>query len=587
MNSPSNPEALYARATCETPQPRQTRHAQNWILNPLQDALLIIGAPLIILTFALAMFQVKGAADATTFILLLHVVLTVAHHLPTFIRIYGDADLFRRFKWSFVLGPVIPFTFAMGILTYLNLKNYSLDNFFYIFIMLALWDPWHFLMQHYGFMRIYDRHNTAPKQIAAQMDMSLCATWFVFILAASGDWLPGILEDMYNRIQLPVIMAIPVGALSMLADIMRDVALLTTAAYIVYLVWCWQKNYFISTAKIALFSATFAVMYFTYTPNAWILQIAPEWTFKVGFAALGIVHMTQYLAIVWRYNRSLTSRPERSRPGMFRALHARGGWLIGGGYVLFCLAYGELLTTVQDNRWLMALILATGFTSTLMHYYFDGFIWKMRHHQNRENLAMIEADHPPSGQTEFGGSWWNSLRDTPAKTVFLRQCLYFGLPIALLTGAAMSVWSTAPPKNYLEHMYNAYIYNQQGLTDATRQEAELALSAMNRQLPFAEKIVELQPTAAREAALAFLIYNQSYYAQKVIPVFSGTKVGAGHKAQHLVRVELAIHILERALSRGDPLGHPGHEAMTPEDARHTLDEWRSVVLNSSTEKGAT
>ena len=56
-------------------------------------------------------------------------------------------------------------------------------------------------------------------------------------------------------------------------------------------------------------------------------------------------------------------------------------------YVLVCLAYGELVTTEQPNRWLMSALLAIGFTSTLLHYYFDGFIWKLRHEQNRENLV--------------------------------------------------------------------------------------------------------------------------------------------------------------------------------------------------------
>lgn len=577
MNPQPNSETLYACTAGEESLPRPSRTTQNWILNPLQDGLLIIGAPLIVLAFAVTMFRLKGAAEATSLVLLVHVVLTVAHHMPTFIRIYGDVELFRRFKWSFVLGPVIPFTFAMGVLTYLNFNDYPLDNFFYFFIILALWDPWHFLMQHYGFMRIYDRHNAAPKRLAARMDMALCATWYVFILAASGDWLPGVLDDLYTRVQMPVVMAIPVGALPMLADIMRNVALLTTAAYIVYLAWCRQKNYFISPAKIALFTATFTVMYFTYTPNAWILQAAPDWTFKVGFAALGIVHMTQYLAIVWRYNRGLAARPERSRNGLFRVLHTRGGWIIGGGYVLFCLTYGELLTTVHDNRWLMALLLATGFTSTLMHYYFDGFIWKMRHQQNRESLAMVDTDSPDPIQSGTGGSWWNSLHSMSATRVFLRQCLYFGLPITLLTGAAMSVWSAAPSGNYQDLMYQAYLYHQQGYTDATRQEAELALSVMEKQLPFAERIVELQPTASREAALAYLVYNHSYYTHLVLPSLAGKPVGRAGQAQHRTRVQRAITILEHALNRAEPLGHKGRETLTPDDAHRTLEEWRAAV----------
>ena len=128
--------------------PRETR--QTWILSPTQDALLVVAAPLLVLAAAVAAFAFLGAVDATTYILLLHVVLTVAHHLPTFIRVYGDVDLFRRFKWTFVLAPLIPLGFTSAALVYLNTHDYPVENVLYLWVLLALWDPWHFLMQHYG-----------------------------------------------------------------------------------------------------------------------------------------------------------------------------------------------------------------------------------------------------------------------------------------------------------------------------------------------------------------------------------------------------------------------------------------------------
>src|SRR5688572_28385931 len=121
------------------------RPAQNWILNPLQDSLLIIAEPLLALGLALLSFSWLGAAAATAAILVTHVVFTVAHHLPTFIRIYGDVDLFRRYRWSFLLAPVVPFAFACGALVWINARGLPLETFLYLYIMLALWDPWHFL----------------------------------------------------------------------------------------------------------------------------------------------------------------------------------------------------------------------------------------------------------------------------------------------------------------------------------------------------------------------------------------------------------------------------------------------------------
>jgi hypothetical protein len=346
------------------------RPIQNWVLNPYQDTLFVIAAPVIVLAVTLWAFQRFGAAEATSLIVVTHIIMTVAHHLPTFIRIYGDVDLFKRFKWNFVLGPVIPMVFSIGVLSYINTHDLPVESFLYLYIMLVLWDPWHFLRQHYGFMRIYDRPNAAPRKLAANMDLWLCAIWFVHIMVASGAWLPELLRDMYVNAGIAAILGVSADAIAVLSTVTAFLSGAMTAAYGVYLYWCWQRGYFISVAKLALLTITFGVMYLTYTPNEWIQSLAPGWTFKVGFAAVGIVHMTQYLAIVWRYNRSLAKSPSRARAGVFRRWHgSTAKWitcLLGVGYVAVCLSYGDLITTRHEGRWLMSALLAVGFTSTLI-----------------------------------------------------------------------------------------------------------------------------------------------------------------------------------------------------------------------------
>lgn len=551
---------------------------QNWILSPLQDTLLVVAAPLITLTLALGLFAFARAADATAYILLLHVVLTVAHHTPTFIRIYGDVDLFRRFRWTFICAPLIPFTFATGVLAYLNARDFPVENLLYLFILLTIWDPWHFLMQHYGFMRIYDRHNHAPKRLAARMDMLLCVSWFVFIMLASGEWLAGVLEDLYLNANLPLILALPTGALPLVSGLLFTAASLATIGYGLYVAWCWRSGHFVSVVKLALFVTTFGVMFLAYTPNAWIMALAPGWTFKVGFAVLGIVHMTQYLAIVWRYNRSLAAQPDRARPGWFRRWHARGGWIRGGGYVLLCLAYGAALTSVHDNRWLMSVLLAAGFTSTLLHYYFDGFIWKMRHRQNREQFAMAGGGQGDGSRDSSGPSWWDAVRQPTAPVVLARQALYFAVPMTVLTIGALWVWN-GPGTNYVGHMMRGQVLYRQGAAVAALDEARLALESMEWQLPAAAKLHAMRPTAAREANLAFLVYNRSRYAELLIPTLTGADVDAAALARHRANVAEAARLLDGALADGGPLTLPGRDALEREDVAATLASWRRELAS--------
>ena len=96
--------------------------------------LFIIVAPLISLAWAVAVASWLGAEV----VLVIFAVFNIAHHLPTFIRIYGDRDLLRRFRWSLLLGPVLPFTLAICVVSYVALNDYPMINVLYLMWILFL-----------------------------------------------------------------------------------------------------------------------------------------------------------------------------------------------------------------------------------------------------------------------------------------------------------------------------------------------------------------------------------------------------------------------------------------------------------------
>jgi hypothetical protein len=557
-------------------QPR-VRARQNWVLDPLQDSLFIIAAPLLSLALALLAIQRLGVERGAELVITAHIVLTVAHHLPTFIRIYGDVDLFRRFKWSFVLGPVVPLAFAITMLAYLNINDYPVEYILYLYVFLALWDPWHFLRQHFGFMRIYDRNNGAPQALAARMDWWLCTTWFVYIMVASAQWIPDILDDLYHTASLPVALLLPPTSLTVAAQLAGAAALAMTVAYAGYLAWCWRRGFVISIAKLALLGCTFGVMYLTYTPNEMILRLAPAWGFKVGFATLGIVHMTQYLAIVWRYDRRLAQQ-QRARTGWFGWLHARptrwSAALAAAGYVLFCLAYGDAITQRPQSRWLLSVVLAIGFTSTLMHYYYDGFIWKVRHQQNRAALGLAPVgEHAGGDASSAGTSWWSAAEAMTPSRMLARQLLYFGVPLAILTVGAFAVWS-GDRDSYIDHMRAAEQRSQSGDPAMAAAEARLAELCMLAELPMVRRMAELQPTAAREAELAFLLYNKAFYEEQVLPALAGERPDEARRRRMRIATLAAATVLERALGRGGSVAHAGRGSLTRDEALSVLQSWQ-------------
>ena len=69
--------------------------AQGWIINRGYDVLFFIGTPLLSLAALLAASQYFNSADIAWFVLAFF---AVGHHLPGFMRAYGEKELFDRHK---------------------------------------------------------------------------------------------------------------------------------------------------------------------------------------------------------------------------------------------------------------------------------------------------------------------------------------------------------------------------------------------------------------------------------------------------------------------------------------------------------
>jgi len=225
---------------------------------------------------------------------------------------------------------------------------------------------------------------------------------------------------------------------------------------------------------------------------------------------------------------------------------------------------------------LMSVLLALGFTSTLLHYYFDGFIWKLRHRQNRENLGGA----PHGGTDTPTTSWWNIARVHAPARVLARQAAYFGAPLTLLCIGAYFVLQ-GPGANYVGYMLRGSVLYRQGQEQQALEQARTALASMEWQLPLVRRLAEIQPTAAREAKLAFLLYNRAQYREVLIPTLTGAEVNAQSLARFRAGAAEAVATLERALARGGSIGHSGREEMRREDATRTLASWQDELARAN------
>ena len=125
----------------------------------------------------------------------------------------------------------------------------------------------------------------------------------------------------------------------------------------------------------------------------------------VGIALFEVFHDVQYLSIVWIYNRTRVERDESIR-GFMRFVFRRSGSLLGV-YVGLVLAYGAIglvtrgITVESIRNTLVGLVTA----SALLHFYYDGFIWKVRETQTRRMLGIDSSGTSGTKQGRMLPPW--------------------------------------------------------------------------------------------------------------------------------------------------------------------------------------
>jgi Tfp pilus assembly protein PilF len=162
-----------------------------------------------------------------------------------------------------------------------------------------------------------------------------------------------------------------------------------------------QTFFFAAVAASVLWLANYARMWVAGTRQnpvklaLFVTSIAFWWycnngvtNILAGIALFEVFHDVQYLSLVWIYNRNRVEK-DSSIGGFMRFIFRRSGSLIGL-YVGLVFAYGSIgylnssigMETV--TRVLTGVVAASG----LLHFYYDGFIWKVREKSTRQSLGL-------------------------------------------------------------------------------------------------------------------------------------------------------------------------------------------------------
>ena len=357
-----------------------------WILASWKDLLLFVATPALIIPLAVAARSRWNTEEIVVYVAAFG---AIGHHLPGMMRAYGDRELFRRFKVRFLVSPL----FLLSVC--LLFAHWHLNGLRVIFL---LWGAWHALAQVYGFVRIYDAKSGSFAPLTARLDWLMCLAWFGLGLFYSPERMAALLDVFYLSGGPPI----PAAAIHTFQTAWGMATALITGSFLINLWWQWREGQPANPIKALLMATSFGFWYYAMVGIHNVL---------LGIALFEIFHDVQYLSIVWLYNRRRVDKGQGI--GAFtRFLFRRSGVLIGL-YVGLVFAYGtiQLLADAIDRGFVQQTLFGVVTASTLLHFYFDGFIWKVRERSTRQGLGLRggQADEaaPRPGRGLNHGLMWS------------------------------------------------------------------------------------------------------------------------------------------------------------------------------------
>ncbi len=367
----------------------------GFILNRRDDLIWFLGLPFAAIAFALAgRALLPGVALASVSLWV-----TVPHHFVTWLRTYGLASERSFWKWRLTIAPFVILAAVVTGLLWAPLTTV---------IVVMLWDNQHSIMQQHGFARIYDFKAGTGADSTRTFDLIL--TWVLYVnLFLTAPLFAQIWVPWLYSLELPI----TIHQLRSVQFVSWVIAGSYCLLYVGHVVWSLARGYRINPIKYVFIASSFFLWYFTawYTDSILVAGIAHK-----------VMHGCQYIVIAfWYTRRTVDSGGKRDRltakivrPGNLKvffvaclmyalAYQVLVGYPLaefGFGYFPFnqlALPLNALLEAVTSlepegtgpygglngyDLYAAAIVNSTSVT----HYYFDSFIWKVRDRRTQGGL---------------------------------------------------------------------------------------------------------------------------------------------------------------------------------------------------------
>ena len=137
-----------------------------WLAGRAQDLALMVATPVAIIPF-IAVARMYWSDEAIAMLVVAFG--ANAHHLPGFMRAYGDPGIRDRYRGRLILAPLVLAATCLG---------FAHSGLHGLTFVIVLWGGWHGLAQVYGLGRMYDAKIGGLDAFTANLDKAVCVGWF-------------------------------------------------------------------------------------------------------------------------------------------------------------------------------------------------------------------------------------------------------------------------------------------------------------------------------------------------------------------------------------------------------------------------
>ncbi len=282
-------------------------------------------------------------------------VLIHAHLVLVFFRSHANPDIFKLHKLRFVAVPILLYLAMLG-------SSYVL---FACSVLATFWDVYHSGMQTFGFGRIYDAKIGNDPSRGRKLDWVLNQLLYAGPIVTGATMLDHFEAfDELAEVELVFFTQIPVWMDSNQAYFTWAI-LGGGAGFLAYYVYAQvqlvRAGQRVSWQKVFLYVTTGATSLYSWGFNSW----------GEAFFIMNLFHVVQYFGIVW----ATESRNLQARLRVLGRLTMPITLVL---FVALALLYGTWVQYIDSqvrHWWAITLVVS------LMHFWYDGFVWSVRKQQ--------------------------------------------------------------------------------------------------------------------------------------------------------------------------------------------------------------